>query len=174
MIKNSIPAVLNRRTLMNGGIVAGVAIAAGAIAAGAMTMKASRPKAKTGWQLSEEEWKQRLTPEQFYILRQAGTEPPFTHPFNKEKREGNYHCAGCALPVFSSATKYNSGTGWPSFWTAIERATATSRDFAIGYARTETHCARCGGHLGHIFDDGPKPTGKRHCINGLALDFVAA
>ena len=120
------------------------------------------------------EWKKRLGEARYRILREAGTEPPFTSPLNKEHRKGVFACAGCALPLFSSATKFDSGTGWPSFWQALPNAIATHTDRSFGMSRTEEHCRRCGGHLGHIFDDGPKPTGKRHCINGLSLVFRPA
>ncbi|WP_404399987.1 peptide-methionine (R)-S-oxide reductase MsrB [Pelagibacterium halotolerans] len=123
--------------------------------------------------LSEDEWRDRLTEEQFYVLRQHGTERPFTSPLNKNYEAGLYHCAGCDLPLYSSEVKYDSGTGWPSFWEALPDAIGTSTDTSLGMVRTECHCRRCGGHLGHIFDDGPEPTGKRHCINGVALNFVA-
>lgn len=125
--------------------------------------------------LSEAEWRKRLTRDEFYILRQAGTERPYSSPLNDEKRKGTFVCAGCSNELYSSATKYDSRTGWPSFWQAIdEGAVGTSTDYKIGYPRTEVHCADCGGHLGHIFGDGPPPTGDRHCINGLALDFIPA
>lgn len=123
---------------------------------------------------SDAEWRRRLTPMQYYVLRQEGTERPFSNPLNSEHRAGRFACAGCALPLFSSTTKFDSGTGWPSFYAPLPRAVATSRDFALGYVRTEVHCARCGGHLGHVFDDGPRPTGLRYCMNGAALVFTPA
>ncbi|MCH8491503.1 MAG: peptide-methionine (R)-S-oxide reductase MsrB [Oceanicaulis sp.] len=122
--------------------------------------------------LTEAEWRARLTPGQFRILRQEGTERAGTSPLNAETREGIYVCAGCALPLFSSRTKYESGTGWPSFWAPIEGALRTRPDRRLWTPRTEYHCARCGGHHGHVFDDGPRPTGQRWCNNGLALNFV--
>ena len=125
-------------------------------------------------ELSEAQWRTKLDPERFRILRQQGTERPYSSPLNKEKRKGIYTCAGCGLPLFSSATKFDSGTGWPSFWKALPGAIGTRRDRTLGMVRIEEHCRRCGGHLGHIFDDGPPPTGKRHCVNGLSLIFRPA
>lgn len=122
---------------------------------------------------SRQEWRERLTPAQFDILREEGTERPFSSPLNKEKRQGQYLCAGCDLPLFDSEAKYNSGTGWPSFHTAITEHIETKPDESLFFTRTEYHCTRCGGHQGHVFDDGPKPTGLRWCNNGLALKFVA-
>lgn len=126
---------------------------------------------KKAYQLSENEWRERLTPEQFRVLRDAGTERAGTSKLNDEKRAGVYHCAGCDLPLFTSAMKYDSGTGWPSFFDTIAGHVDTSIDFKLIYPRTEYHCARCGGHQGHVFKDGPKPTGQRWCNNGVALKF---
>ncbi|KQX54327.1 MULTISPECIES: peptide-methionine (R)-S-oxide reductase MsrB [Ensifer] len=121
---------------------------------------------------SDAEWRAALTDDQYRILRHEDTERPFTSALNHEKRKGTFQCAGCALPLYSSEAKYDSGTGWPSFWQSLPNSVATREDNSLLMTRTECHCRRCGGHLGHIFDDGPPPTGKRHCINGLALAFV--
>ncbi len=126
------------------------------------------------WQLTEAQWKARLSPAAYRVLRQEGTEPPGSSPLNAEKRAGIYHCAGCELPLFSSEAKYESGTGWPSFHTPLPGAMGTKTDFKLIFPRTEYHCVRCEGHQGHIFDDGPRPSGKRYCNNGVALKFVAA
>ena len=123
--------------------------------------------------LTDSEWKQRLTAAQYYILRDEGTEPAGSSPLDKEYRKGEYRCAGCDLPLFTSEMKYDSGTGWPSFFQHIVGHVQTKRDFKLIWPRTEYHCARCGGHQGHVFDDGPKPTGQRWCNNGLALVFIA-
>ena len=123
--------------------------------------------------LTDSKWKQRLTEAQYYILRDEGTEPAGSSPLDKEYRKGEYRCAGCDLPLCTSEMKYDSGTGWPSFFQHIAGHVQTKRDFKLIWPRTEYHCARCGGHQGHVFDDGPKPTGQRWCNNGLALVFIA-
>lgn len=123
---------------------------------------------------SPADWRRRLGPQRYNILREAGTERPFSSPLNKEYRRGTFTCAGCALPLFSSATKFDSGTGWPSFWKPLPRAVVTRTDRSLFMTRSEVLCARCGGHLGHVFDDGPRPTGLRYCMNGLALNFRPA
>jgi|SRR5215469_3174817 len=120
---------------------------------------------------SEDDWKRALSPEQFRVLRQHGTERAGTSPLNHEKREGEFHCAGCGAPLFESSTKYESGSGWPSFYAPKQGAVETSVDRGLLMTRTEVHCAQCGGHLGHVFEDGPKPTGLRYCMNGTALKF---
>nr|WP_232830737.1 peptide-methionine (R)-S-oxide reductase MsrB [Tropicimonas sp. IMCC34011] len=121
--------------------------------------------------LTEAEWRERLTEEEFAVLREEATERAFTSPLNDETRAGIFTCAGCDQDLYSSETKYKSGTGWPSFWDNLPGAVGTKRDIKLLIPRTEVHCSRCGGHLGHIFDDGPEPTGKRHCLNGVALNF---
>ena len=124
--------------------------------------------------LSDAEWRKRLSPQQFAVLRQASTERAFSSPLDHEKRRGTFVCAGCGLPLYASTTKFDSGTGWPSFFRPLPNAVATKRDVTLGIPRTEVLCRRCGGHLGHVFEDGPKPTGLRYCMNGLALRFVPA
>lgn len=123
---------------------------------------------------SEAEWRKQLTPAQYDVLRGHGTERPGSSPLNREKRKGTFACAGCDLPLFASDTKYESGTGWPSFWQPLPDAIGTTADRSLFMTRTEVHCRRCGGHLGHVFNDGPKPTGLRYCMNGVSLKFVPA
>ena len=122
-------------------------------------------------QKSDEDWRASLTPEQFHVLREHGTERPGSSPLNKEKRSGTFRCAACGEPLFSSETKFESGTGWPSFTQPLASAVGTTEDRSYGMARTEVHCERCGSHLGHVFRDGPAPTGLRYCMNGLAMTF---
>ena len=130
------------------------------------------PSPTESLKLSKDEWRKRLTPAQFHVLRDEGTEQPGSSPLNLEKRPGIFACAGCGLPLFTSEMKYESGTGWPSFFTAIPGAFGKTTDYKLILPRTEYHCIRCGGHHGHLFDDGPKPTGQRWCNNGIALKFI--
>ena len=123
---------------------------------------------------TEAEWRKTLSEPAFTVLRKHGTERAFSSPLDKEKRQGTFHCAGCDLPLFASDTKFDSGTGWPSFWTPLADAVGTTTDRSFFMKRTEVHCRRCGGHLGHVFDDGPKPTGLRYCMNGVSLAFRSA
>jgi peptide-methionine (R)-S-oxide reductase len=134
----------------------------------------AKPEGRFEYRLSEAEWRRKLSAQAYAVLREEDTERPFTSPLNKEKRAGTFHCAGCDLPLFSSRTKFDSGTGWPSFWEPLKDAIGTSTDTKFFMTRTEVHCRRCGGHLGHVFNDGPRPTGLRYCINGLALRFQPA
>ncbi|MBS0467823.1 MAG: peptide-methionine (R)-S-oxide reductase MsrB [Proteobacteria bacterium] len=148
--------------------------AVAALAAGLFPRRAPAAAASEVFEVghSDAEWRARLTPQQYAVLRQEGTERPFSSPLDKEHRAGIFACAGCGLPLFSSKTKFDSGTGWPSFWQPLDRAVGTRQDRRYGMLRTEVHCRRCGGHLGHVFDDGPPPTGLRYCMNGLALSFT--
>jgi peptide-methionine (R)-S-oxide reductase len=142
-------------------------------AAGAAESSKETPKESFEIEKSTEEWRKQLSASQFGILREHGTERPFSSPLNSEHRKGTFACAGCALPLFSSETKFDSGTGWPSFYQPLPGAVGTTVDRSYMMTRTEVHCHRCGGHLGHVFDDGPKPTGLRYCMNGLAMTFKA-
>ncbi len=158
--------MMNRRAVIGSASLAALGVGAFGINA----LAAPRRKFEVAY--SDAEWLKRLGPQRFGVLRQAHTERPFSSPLDKEKRAGIFVCAGCGLPLYSSKTKFASHTGWPSFWAPLRSAWETKTDFAIGIPRTEVHCRRCGGHLGHVFDDGPKPTGKRYCMNGLAMKFT--
>lgn len=162
---------MNRRALLLG--VAGAAVAA-AGSASTWSWRIVGDARAEGFEIvkSDEEWRKILSEAEYQVLRQEDTERPFTSDLLHEKRDGTFTCAGCDLPLFSSTTKYESGTGWPSFWEPLPDAVATRTDYKLFLARTEVHCRRCGGHLGHVFDDGPPPTGQRYCMNGIALDFV--
>jgi peptide-methionine (R)-S-oxide reductase len=158
--------MLSRRTALTS--LAALTAAAGL----SFRASGSGPKGTFEITKTEEEWKKVLSPEAFYVLRKHGTERAFTSPLDKLYEPGLYHCAGCDLPLFASETKFDSTTGWPSFWQPLENALGMTSDRAWGMVRTEVHCRRCGGHQGHVFPDGPKPTGQRYCINGVALKFV--
>jgi peptide-methionine (R)-S-oxide reductase len=150
-------------------------LASGAAAlAGTAFSSLPRPRPAQSAEINhtDEEWRKLLTPEQYAVLREEGTEAPFSSPLDHETRPGRYSCAGCDLAAFSSAKKYDSGTGWPSFWEPLPNAVATTQDKSFGMTRTAVGCRRCAGHFGHVFDDGPKPTGLRYCMNGVALKFT--
>lgn len=153
---------LDRRTLLS---------ATGMSVLAACTGGPAEAAQKFEFTLSDAEWRKRLTPAQYRTLRQAGTEYPNSSPLNREHRAGTFSCAGCALPLFASTTKFESGTGWPSFYAPLPKAVITKTDGTLGMSRVEVLCRRCGGHLGHVFDDGPRPTGKRYCMNGVAMTF---
>lgn len=175
MPDTSMPHVASRRQLLGRFLAYGAAALAVPVIAACNSAAQSKPaKRRFAVSYSDAEWKKRLTPSQYYVLRQEGTERAGSSPLDREKRKGVFHCAGCDQALFSSATKYDSGTGWPSFYAPLKGMVGTSTDYRLGYARTEVHCSRCGGHLGHVFDDGPKPTGKRYCMNGVAMKFKAA
>jgi peptide-methionine (R)-S-oxide reductase len=157
-------------------MLAGLALGVSAITLG-FRLWPQEARAATGSypvHFTDAEWKQRLTPQQFSVLRQQSTEYPYTSPLLKEHRKGTFLCAADGNALFSSDTKFDSGTGWPSFYRPLPHAVSTSTDHELGYARTEVHCSQCGGHLGHVFDDGPRPTGLRYCMNGVAMTFKAA
>ena len=159
---------IDRRVFGLGTLAAGFGLTANQISAGenrAMSFEVTK---------TEEEWRKLLTPEQYYVLRKHGTERAHTSPLDKTHAKGVYVCAGCGQELFSSQTKFNSGTGWPSFYAPVDGKVGTSSDRSFFMVRTEVHCSRCGGHLGHVFNDGTKPTGLRYCINGVSLDFEAA
>jgi len=160
--------MIDRRALLTAGMALGALMAAGK-SSEAETMSTTET---IDWsKLSDAEWRARLTPQQYEVLRRHGTERAGTSPLNHEKRKGIFACAGCDLPLFSSDAKFDSGTGWPSFYQPLPHAVATSSDRSFFMTRTEVHCSRCHGHLGHVFDDGPPPTGLRYCMNGVALKF---
>lgn len=162
---------MDRRTLLERGLLGAMGLGLFGLGTFSLGGASARPKGKFEITKSDAEWKRQLTADQYYVLRQEGTERPFSSPLDKEKRAGTFLCAGCQLPLFSSKTKYNSGTGWPSFYAPLPKAVGTSTDTLLGYPRTEVHCRRCGGHLGHVFEDGPRPTGLRYCMNGDAMIF---
>jgi peptide-methionine (R)-S-oxide reductase len=164
---------MNRRDFLYGSAGAIAILAGGTAFLTGRAMTPAKAAAKGSFEVTktEAEWRAILNPTQFAVLREEATERPFTSPLNNEKRAGIFHCAGCDLPLYASEAKYDSGTGWPSFWESLPGAIGTMEDNTLFTTRTECHCRRCGGHLGHIFDDGPPPTGKRHCINGVSLTF---
>ena len=161
--------MIDRRKLLAGG---GVGLLGGFALFGNRSSEARAENFEI--RLSEAEWRRRLTPEQYAVLRDEDTERAGSSPLNEEKRRGIYACAGCGLPLYSSATKYESGTGWPSFWKPLPNAIGTRPDNTLFFTRTEVHCRRCGGHIGHVFKDGPEPTGLRYCMNGDAMKFIPA
>lgn len=157
----------NRRIALKTGLLAALATAFKPVWA-----EAARPVTAFQVTHSEAEWKKLLTPAQYSVLRQSGTERPFASALLHEERRGVFHCAGCAQALFASSTKFDSGTGWPSFWAPLDKGVGTEVDGSLFMKRTSVHCNRCGGHLGHVFDDGPKPTGLRYCMNGIAMSFT--
>jgi peptide-methionine (R)-S-oxide reductase len=159
--------MLTRRQILNGSLQGVAAVSVGALGLPRATLAAAGDQVTH----SDAEWRKMLTADQYSVLRQEGTERPFTSPLLHEERVGTFACAGCDLPLFSSKTKFDSGTGWPSFWAPLDNAVSASQDNSYGMTRTAVTCRRCAGHLGHVFDDGPKPTGLRYCMNGLAMKF---
>lgn len=166
---------MKRRTLLWTALGAGGTAISGGLGMALWSKSAKAAENETfEYQLSEAEWRQKLSPQAYAVLREEATERAGTSPLNHEKRPGVFHCAGCDLPLFDMSTKYESGTGWPSFYQPLPNAVATREDRGWLMERTEVHCRRCGGHLGHVFDDGPQPTGLRYCMNGVSLKFVPA
>jgi peptide-methionine (R)-S-oxide reductase len=163
-----------RNALLGLGALSGLAAGVRALFAGAPAEAAQTAAHAYEVTHTDAEWRDLLGSERYQVLRQAGTERPYSSPLDKEKRAGVFSCAGCGLPLFSSSTKFNSGTGWPSFWQPLDNAVVEKADTTFGMRRVEVLCRRCGGHLGHVFDDGPPPTGLRYCMNGLALKFTPA
>lgn len=168
---------MKKRYFLQGGAAVGGAIALSRfLSQSSKAQPAAQGAAGNKFEInkSEQEWRKALTPQQFNVLRNHGTEAPYSSALDKTFTAGTYHCAGCNLALFSSQAKFDSGTGWPSFYMPLEGAIGTSTDRSLLITRVEVHCRRCGGHLGHVFDDGPPPTGKRYCMNGVALSFVAS
>jgi peptide-methionine (R)-S-oxide reductase len=163
--------MLKRRSLLAVLGLSSLGSALAALLGRSAAADAASPAADAAWRLSDSQWQERLSPESYAVLRREATERPFSSPLNAEKRPGTYRCAGCDLPLFRSEAKYDSGTGWPSFFAALPEAIGSKRDFKLIVPRTEYHCSRCGGHQGHVFNDGPRPTGRRYCNNGVALSF---
>jgi peptide-methionine (R)-S-oxide reductase len=161
--------MMTRRLLLSGGVI-------GLAAASSVLWWAAGSRASDAFQVthSDADWRKLLTPDQYAVLRQSATERPFASSLLHEERRGIFACAGCDLDLFASSTKFDSGTGWPSFWAPLDKAVGTTRDTSFGMVRTAVHCNRCGGHLGHVFEDGPKPTGLRYCMNGVAMTFRPA
>jgi peptide-methionine (R)-S-oxide reductase len=162
--------MITRRSLIAGGVGG----AAAAVFSSLWQMAAAGTADTFEVTHTDAEWRKLLTADQYAVLRHEATERPFSSPLLHEGRRGTFACAGCNLDLFSSTTKYDSRTGWPSFWAPLEKAVGTTRDMSLGIVRTAVHCRRCGGHQGHVFDDGPKPTGLRYCMNGVALTFKPA
>nr|WP_310523158.1 peptide-methionine (R)-S-oxide reductase MsrB [Polymorphobacter sp.] len=162
----------NRRTLLTATLAAAAALPF--VRSFLATPAIAATNTKFAYTLTDEQWRAKLPGQAYDVLRHEATERPFTSPLNDEHRPGTFACKGCALPLFSAKTKFDSGTGWPSFYAPLPKAVGTTTDTTLFMERTEVHCARCGGHLGHVFDDGPKPTGLRYCMNGAALTFTPA
>ncbi len=173
MLMEECPMYSRRQLLLAGGGL-GVAVLAGGLLKQLDLVTEAEAAETFEVTHTDAQWRSLLTAEQYEILREEGTERPYTSALNDEHRAGTFACAGCALPLFSSTTKFNSHTGWPSFWQPLDNAVASRRDTSHGVVRKEIHCRRCGGHQGHVFDDGPPPTGLRYCMNGAAMTFTAA